>query len=111
MSGKGRDKSLHYGCIAATGNEAGISPHPCCFQIPSWKPATTCSVERCYRASSSNLGASFEPRCAPRIARGQCRICGAPIPYAERTYAEGKKIIWRDGLQTLRWVFRHNLSD
>lgn len=37
------------------------------------------------------------------------RIYEVPISYAGRTYAEGKKITWRDGLEAIRCIVQHNL--
>jgi glycosyltransferase involved in cell wall biosynthesis len=53
----------------------------------------------------------FEPECTAKIARGNWRVYEVPISYAGRTYAEGKKITWRDGLTTLWCILRYNLFD
>jgi glycosyltransferase involved in cell wall biosynthesis len=53
----------------------------------------------------------FEPECTAKIARGNWRIYEVPISYAGRTYSEGKKITWRDGLSTLWCILRYNLFD
>jgi len=37
------------------------------------------------------------------------RIYEVPISYAGRTYAEGKKITWRDGLEAVRCIIQYNL--
>ena len=37
------------------------------------------------------------------------RIYEVPISYAGRTYAEGKKIGWRDGISAIRCIIQHNL--
>ena len=37
------------------------------------------------------------------------RVYEVPVSYAGRTYAEGKKIGWRDGLDAIRAILRHNL--
>jgi hypothetical protein len=37
------------------------------------------------------------------------RIFEVPISYAGRTYAEGKKIGWRDGVEAIRCILQHNL--
>jgi hypothetical protein len=34
-----------------------------------------------------------------------------PISYSGRTYAEGKKITWKDGFATLWYILRYNLFD
>ncbi len=56
-------------------------------------------------------GFGFEPEITARVARGGWRVYEVPISYAGRTYAEGKKITWRDGLRALWHVVRYNLFD
>src|SRR6267154_605943 len=51
----------------------------------------------------------FEPECTAKIAKGNWRIYEVPISYAGRTYAEGKKITWRDGAISLWYILRYNL--
>jgi hypothetical protein len=53
----------------------------------------------------------FEPEFTAKIAKGNWRIYEVPISYAGRTYAEGKKITWRDGAITLWYIVRYNLFD
>jgi glycosyltransferase involved in cell wall biosynthesis len=53
----------------------------------------------------------FEPEITAKIAKGNWRIYEVSISYAGRTYAEGKKITWRDGVSTLWWILRFNLFD
>jgi glycosyltransferase involved in cell wall biosynthesis len=66
-------------------------------------------VVRDIRFRSDRFG--FEPECTAKIARGNWRVYEVPISYAGRTYAEGKKITWRDGLITLWCILRYNLFD
>src|ERR1700733_396559 len=53
----------------------------------------------------------FEPECTAKIAKGNWRIYEVPISYAGRTYAEGKKITWKDGFSALWCIVRYNLFD
>ena len=53
----------------------------------------------------------FEPECTAKVARGNWRVYEVPISYSGRTYAEGKKITWRDGFTTLWCILRYNLFD
>jgi glycosyltransferase involved in cell wall biosynthesis len=53
----------------------------------------------------------FEPEITAKIARGNWRIYEVSISYAGRSYSEGKKITWRDGLSTLWCIVRFNLFD
>jgi glycosyltransferase involved in cell wall biosynthesis len=48
-------------------------------------------------------GFSIEPEITGRICRQKLRVYELPISYFGRTYAEGKKITWRDGFKAL-WV-------
>jgi glycosyltransferase involved in cell wall biosynthesis len=48
----------------------------------------------------------FEPEVTAKIARSGWRIYEIPISYHGRTYAEGKKITWRDGVWGLWVIFR-----
>ena len=51
----------------------------------------------------------FEPEYTAKIAKGNWRVYEVPITYSGRTYAEGKKITWRDGATTLWYILRYNL--
>ncbi len=50
-----------------------------------------------------------EPELAAKLARLGCRIYEVPVSYSGRSYAEGKKIGWKDGLAALYWIMRYNL--
>lgn len=51
----------------------------------------------------------FEPEVTAKIARQGWRIYEVPISYAGRTYAEGKKITWRDGVWAIWCIVRYGL--
>jgi glycosyltransferase involved in cell wall biosynthesis len=51
----------------------------------------------------------FEPELTARLARARARIYELPISYDGRTYAEGKKINWRDGVAAIWHILRFNL--
>ena len=53
----------------------------------------------------------FEPEITAKISKGNWRIYEVSISYAGRTYAEGKKITWKDGISTLWCIIRFNLFD
>jgi glycosyltransferase involved in cell wall biosynthesis len=53
----------------------------------------------------------FEPEITAKIAKGKWRIYEVPISYAGRTYEEGKKITWKDGVQALWCIIRFKLGD
>ena len=50
----------------------------------------------------------FEPEVTARLAQAQARIYEFPISYHGRSYAEGKKIGWKDGVSALWYIFRSN---
>jgi glycosyltransferase involved in cell wall biosynthesis len=50
----------------------------------------------------------FEPEIVAKVSRLGVRIYEVPISYYGRTYAEGKKIGWRDGFSALRCIFKYN---
>jgi glycosyltransferase involved in cell wall biosynthesis len=51
----------------------------------------------------------FEPEITAKIAHRDLIIYEVGIPYYGRTYAEGKKIGWRDGLRAIYAILRYNL--
>jgi glycosyltransferase involved in cell wall biosynthesis len=53
----------------------------------------------------------FEPEITVKVARLGCRVYEVPIRYYGRTYAEGKKITWRDGLAALAHIIRYRFID
>ena len=55
-------------------------------------------------------GFGVEPEITAKIARKRLRIYEVPISYYGRTYEEGKKVGWRDGLQALWCVLKYNLG-
>jgi len=75
-------------------------------------------METCYKMVRADLMRrltlttdrfGFEPELTAQLARAQARIYELPISYAGRTYAEGKKISWRDGVAALWHIARFNL--
>ena len=61
------------------------------------------------RLKSERFG--IEPELTVKVAKLGCRIYEVPIAYHGRTYAEGKKITWRDGLAALYYIVRFRLFD
>lgn len=53
----------------------------------------------------------IEPELTAKFARSRARIYEVPISYHGRTYAEGKKIGWRDGFTAIWAIVRYNLAD
>jgi len=53
----------------------------------------------------------FEPEITMKLAKKRCRFYEVPISYYGRTYEEGKKITWKDGVAALYYMFRFRFSD
>jgi len=51
----------------------------------------------------------FEPEITAKVARLGCRIYEVGISYAGRTYREGKKIGWKDGVRAVWCILKYNL--
>ncbi|MDI9570429.1 MAG: glycosyltransferase family 2 protein [Pseudomonadota bacterium] len=74
-------------------------------------------METCYKAFRRELLQSlvieedrfgFEPEITAKIARKKARIYEVGISYYGRTYEEGKKIRWTDGLWALWCILKYN---
>jgi glycosyltransferase involved in cell wall biosynthesis len=53
----------------------------------------------------------FEPEVTAKVARRGCRVFEMSISYSGRTYHQGKKIDWRDGIQAVWCILRYGMSD
>jgi len=53
----------------------------------------------------------FEPEITAKLARREARFYEVGVPYAGRTYAEGKKVGWRDGLRALWCIIKYGFFD
>ena len=51
----------------------------------------------------------IEPEVTAKVARLGCRIYEVGVSYAGRTYAEGKKIGWRDGVRAIWCILKYNV--
>jgi len=83
---------------------------------------TLTDMETCYKAFSKEVVDSFkyklkskrfgiEPELTARMARGQWRVYEVGISYYGRSYKEGKKINWSDGLAAIWHIIRFNLFE
>jgi glycosyltransferase involved in cell wall biosynthesis len=52
----------------------------------------------------------FEPEITAKVSKLDCRIYEVGISYYGRTYAEGKKIGWRDGVRAIWCILKYNLK-
>lgn len=50
-----------------------------------------------------------EPELTAKISRMNCRVYEVGVGYAGRTYAEGKKIGWRDGVRAIFAILKYNI--
>jgi len=75
-------------------------------------------METCYKAFRRDVVRQitieedrfgFEPEITAKVAKLGCRIYEVGISYHGRTYAEGKKIGWRDGARALYAILKYNL--
>ncbi len=75
-------------------------------------------METCYKAVRGDIARAltltsdrfgFEPEITAQLAKRDARIYEVPISYAGRTYAEGKKINWRDGVAAFWHILKFNL--
>jgi glycosyltransferase involved in cell wall biosynthesis len=51
----------------------------------------------------------FEPEITAKISRGKYRLYEVGVSYSGRTYAEGKKIGWRDGFRAIYAILKYNI--
>jgi hypothetical protein len=51
----------------------------------------------------------FEPEITAKISKLNIRIYEVGISYSGRTYKEGKKIGWKDGISAIRCILKYNL--
>lgn len=74
-------------------------------------------METCYKAFRTEIIQSirireqrfgFEPEITAKVARRRCRIYEVGISYYGRTYEEGKKIGWRDGVRAIWCIVKYN---
>jgi glycosyltransferase involved in cell wall biosynthesis len=52
----------------------------------------------------------FEPEITAKVARLNIKIFEVAISYSGRTYAEGKKIGWKDGLSAVRCILKYSIA-
>lgn len=79
---------------------------------------TLTDIETCYKAFRREILQSinieedrfgFEPEITAKVSKIKCRIYEVGISYYGRTYEEGKKINWQDGIRALYCILKYNL--
>jgi glycosyltransferase involved in cell wall biosynthesis len=77
-------------------------------------------IETCYKVFRSKIlkdidfksdRFGFEPEFTAKVAKRKLRIYEVPISYSGRTYSEGKKITWKDGLMALMQIIWYRVFD
>ena len=77
-------------------------------------------METCYKVFKREIIQSiriredrfgFEPEITAKIAKMNLRIYEVGIAYYGRTYSDGKKITWKDGIRAIYCIFKYNLLD
>ncbi len=75
-------------------------------------------METCYKVFTKQVAQKldlqenrfgFEPEFTIKIAKMRVRVYEAGISYAGRSYAEGKKIGWRDGVEAIRCIVMYGI--
>jgi len=73
----------------------------CCYKVFTRKALAGIEIQE------KRFG--FEPEITAKMAKKKLRIYEVPISYYGRTYEEGKKINWKDGVRALWCIVRYNL--
>jgi glycosyltransferase involved in cell wall biosynthesis len=75
-------------------------------------------METCYKVFRAEViksitieqnGFGIEPELTAKVAKLHCRVYEVGISYYGRTYGEGKKITWKDGIKALYVIVRYSL--
>lgn len=75
-------------------------------------------METCYKAFRKEIldkihieedRFGFEPEITAKVAKLGCRVYEIGISYSGRTYQEGKKIGWKDGIRAIYCILKYNL--
>jgi 2-polyprenyl-3-methyl-5-hydroxy-6-metoxy-1,4-benzoquinol methylase len=77
-------------------------------------------IETCYKMVKADIFKNIpwesnrfgiEPEITIKLAKRKARIFEIPIRYSGRTYAEGKKITWKDGVRAIGSLIKYGISD
>lgn len=78
-----------------------LSDMECCYKVISREVLEKIDIQQ------NRFG--VEPELTAKLAKMNCSIYEIPISYFGRTYEEGKKIGWKDGINALYCILRYNL--
>jgi hypothetical protein len=73
----------------------------CCYKVFRREVLQRLSIEE------NRFG--VEPELTAKVVRLGCRVFEVGVSYAGRTYAEGKKIGWTDGVRAIWFILKYNL--
>ena len=73
----------------------------CCYKVFRREPLSRITIEE------DRFG--FEPEITAKVAKLGCRVFEVGISYNGRTYEEGKKVGWRDGVRAIYAILKYNL--
>lgn len=75
-------------------------------------------METCYKVMRTNIAKQIdikenrfglEPEITAKLAKMKVRIYEVGISYRGRTYLEGKKVTWKDGISAIRCIIKYNI--
>jgi glycosyltransferase involved in cell wall biosynthesis len=84
-----------------------------------WTNLNLTDMETCYKAIRGEIARrlvlttdrfGFEPEVTARLAQANVRIFEVAVSYSGRTYAEGKKIGWKDGVAAFIHIMKFNIN-
>jgi glycosyltransferase involved in cell wall biosynthesis len=75
--------------------------------VETGSKAFRASVLKTLDLSEDRFG--FEVEIAAKLAKARCRIYEVGVSYSGRTYLEGKKVNWKDGVHAIYAILRYNL--
>jgi len=83
-------------------NDLNLTDMETCYKV------FTAEALRALPLEANRFG--IEPEVVAKVARNRFRVYEVPISYNGRTYEEGKKITWRDGIAALWFILKYRLS-
>jgi glycosyltransferase involved in cell wall biosynthesis len=81
-------------------SDLNLTDMECCYKVFRREVVDRITIEE------NRFG--VEPELTAKVARLGVRIYEVPVSYSGRTYAEGKKINWKDGVSALRCILKYN---
>lgn len=78
-----------------------LSDIECCYKVFTRDVAKKLEIEE--------RGFGIEPELTARVAKMRCRVFEVGVSYAGRTYEQGKKITWEDGVWALWCIVKYNV--